>query len=149
MGGFDRILKRIENKENWLPFDQLSMYLQALGKVSLCLHRKFCLKFIPQLKEAVWHNLLHTPIGNLRNFTKKEFIKIKENLAKLLKRVYSIGEKIDMLDLLVLDVAWMCFDSQVMDKKVWGLKEITETLKDAKTAPESALVNLEYVVRNC
>jgi hypothetical protein len=112
------------------------------------LHRDFCQQFVPRLQQAVWYNLLNPPVASLRNYKQKEFSFIKKALSALLKRIYSIGEKSDLIDLLVLDLAWMCFDSQVLDKKIWGLKEITDMLKDAKSAPTYARVNIAYLVYN-
>ena len=50
VGGFDKILKRIENREQWIPFELLSLYMQALSHVVPLLHRDFCYKFIPKLQ---------------------------------------------------------------------------------------------------
>lgn len=39
----------------------------------------------------------------------------------------------------------MCFNSQVLDKRVWGLKEITDVLKDAKNSQGGAIVDINYL----
>lgn len=39
----------------------------------------------------------------------------------------------------------MCFNSSVLDKRVWGLKEITEVLKDAKNSQTNAVVDINYL----
>lgn len=98
MGGFELILNRISNKDNWLPFDNLAFYIQILSYISPFLRKSFCYKWIPLLKEAVWENLLKSPISNIRNFKKKSFQTIKEGLGHLLKRVYSIGQKNDFIE---------------------------------------------------
>jgi hypothetical protein len=71
MGGFETILERINNKENWLHFDNLALYINVLGLIQPFFKKSFCYEWVPKLKQAVWDNLLQSPITNIRNFKKK------------------------------------------------------------------------------
>jgi len=92
-GGFDKILQRISDIENWAPIEIVSLMVTLVGELHSVLHRDFALNYIVRLKEAVWNNLLKSPDGNIRNFTKERIDNILKAFDDLLKRVYSLPEK--------------------------------------------------------
>ena len=41
MGGFDKIIQRISNIENWTPIETLNLLVTVVGNLSAILHRDF------------------------------------------------------------------------------------------------------------
>jgi ubiquitin carboxyl-terminal hydrolase 34 len=95
-----------------------------VGNMSEMLHRKFCYDFVPKLWEGVRANLLGTPDSNLRNFTSQKISESLTGMGMLLKRVYSLKEKTEMIDKLEMQVALKCFNSDFLERKLQGLKAI-------------------------
>jgi len=93
LGGFDKILHRIQNTENWAPIEVVTLLLSVVGQISLLLHKDFANEYIPALKQAVWNNIVKSPESNIRNFTKERLDEIIEACETLFKRVYSINER--------------------------------------------------------
>ena len=52
-GGFQKLLKAMEQQEEPLPLDTVCTYMDIFGKMYALLHRDFALEFIPKVKEAV------------------------------------------------------------------------------------------------
>ena len=88
------------------------------------LHRSFCYEYVPKLWDAVRHNLLHSPDSNLRNFTTQKISDSLNSIGQLLKRVYSLKEKTEMIDKLEMQISLKCFNSDFLERKLQGLKSI-------------------------
>jgi len=97
-GGFDKILERIDNTEKWAPIEVVSVMVTLIGNLHSILHRDFALEYIPKLQAAVWRNLLKSPENNIRNFTKERIDNIIQAFDALLKRVYSLPEKNEVIN---------------------------------------------------
>ena len=95
-GGFDKIYDRISDTKNWAPIDVVTNLITVIGNVHAILHREFCYEYIPKLKEAVWKNILKSPDSNIRNFTKEKLDNIVSAFDGLLKRTFSIPEKLEV-----------------------------------------------------
>lgn len=91
-------------------------------------------------------NLLNSPEWNIRNFSKEAIEVLQMKLPELLKRVYSIAEKDNMINELLLDIAWTCFDSNFLDKKILGIKLIQDIMKQAKFALNFNTINISFLV---
>jgi ubiquitin carboxyl-terminal hydrolase 34 len=53
-------------------------------------------------------------------------------MGMLLKRVYSLKEKTEMIDKLEMKIALKCFNSDFLERKLQGLKSIQELIKRTK-----------------
>lgn len=129
LGGFDKILHRIQNTENWAPIEVVTLLLSVVGQISLLLHKDFANEYIPTLKQAVWNNIVKSPESNIRNFTKERLDEIIEACETLFKRVYSINERREFLETLNFQVCTICFDSHFLERKIQGLKTLLEMIK--------------------
>ena len=92
LGGFQKILDRIQHTENWAPIELVSPLIGVIGNMSPLLHKEFAYEYLPKLKEAIWKNLLQSPESNIRNFTKDRLEDILQGLDVILKRVYTVAE---------------------------------------------------------
>ena len=73
------------------------------------LYRGFALPYIMRLKESVFSNLLESPNGNLRNFTKEKIDMVIRIMQELLKRSYALNEQYEIIEKFSLDVsAFLC-----------------------------------------
>jgi len=132
MGGFERMLQRIADTDNWAPIEITSLIVTILGNIHAVLHRDFCYDYVPRLKEAVWRNLLKSPDSNIRNFTKERIDNIIQAFDGLLKRVYSLPEKYEMIENLSLEICSICFESNFLERKLQGLKSLLEIIKNLR-----------------
>ena len=82
------------------------------------LHRVFAIQYVPKITSALWNNLLHSPDSNIRNFTKERLDNIYDSIGEILKRVYSISHKRELLDNLKFDIALICFNSEFLERKL-------------------------------
>ena len=96
LGFYEKILKRINDPNNWCPFDLLSAFVTLLGNVHALFFKNFALEYFPKLKEAVFTNLLKGPESNVRNFIKEKTESLLMSLDLLLKRGFSLGEKYEV-----------------------------------------------------
>lgn len=47
LGGFDKIIKRIKDTENWCPFEIMVNYVAGIGSAHVQIFRHFALQYIP------------------------------------------------------------------------------------------------------
>jgi len=128
-GAFEKILERISDPNNWAPIEIVSSICTAIGNIYGILHRDFAVEYIPKFKEAVWRNILKSPDSNIRNFNKDRLDAIVQAFDPLLKRVYSLPEKYQMLEEFQLEVCSICFESNFLERKLQGLKTLLEIIK--------------------
>lgn len=146
MGVFDKILERISDKNKWCPIDMTSIYVSMLGNCHATFHRDFALEYIPKLKKAVWENVLLSPDSNTRNFSKEKIEGIYNAFDLLLKRIYSIPEKQEMIETFNLEVSLMCFETDFLERKLQGIKSILDIIRQIKYGNTKFLTNA-YLVR--
>ncbi|CAD8116913.1 unnamed protein product [Paramecium sonneborni] len=128
-GLFSYILDQIQNK---CTIDFLHSYVVVIYNFQELLHRQFVQTYIPQLFDAVQNNILSSPDNNLRNFSSQKIIDILQALSNLLKRVHPLQKRQEMIDRLDLDIAYKCFTSDFLERKIQGLKAIQELIKKTK-----------------
>jgi len=132
LGGFQKILDRLNDTENWAPIEVVSHICAILGNIHCILHRDFALEYIPKFKDAVWRNILKSPDSNLRNFTKERIDTIIQAFDPLLKRIVSLPEKYEALERFNLEISLLCFDSNFLERKLQGLKSLLEIIKNTR-----------------
>ena len=147
MGVFDKILERISDKTKWCPIDLTSNYVSMLGNCHAVFHREFALEYIPKLKKAVWENVLKSPDSNTRNFTKEKIEGIYNAFDHLLKRVYSIPEKQEMIETFNLEIALMCFETDFLERKLQGIKALLDIIKQIKYGNAKFLTSTYLVTK--
>lgn len=147
MGAFDKILARLSDKVRWCPIDITSLISATLGNCHANFQRDFALDYIPKLKAAVWENVLKSPDSNIRNFSKEKIENITSAFDHLIKRVWSIPEKHEMIETFNLEVSLMCFETDFLERKLQGLKAILEVIKQIKYGNAKFLTNA-YLVQN-
>ena len=148
MGLFDKILERISDKTKWAPIDIVSIYSGLVGNCHSVFHREFALEYIPKLKKAAWESVLKSPDSNIRNFSKEKIESITNAFDLLLKRVYSIPEKQEMIETFNLEISLMCFETDFLERKLQGIKSILDIIKQIKYGNTKFLTNA-YLVKLC
>ncbi|CAD8084108.1 unnamed protein product [Paramecium sonneborni] len=128
-GLFQYILDQIINK---CTIDFLHSYMVVLNNFQEMLNRQFVLTYVPKLFDAVQNNILLSADNNLRNFSSQKIIEILQALSNLLKRVFALQKRQEMIDRLDLDIAYKCFTSDFLERKIQGLKAIQELIKKTK-----------------
>lgn len=145
LGVFDRILERISDRNKWCPIDVTSAYVGIVGNCSAVLHRDFAQDYIPKLWKAVWENILKSPDSNIRNFSKEKIEGLCKEFDSLLKRVYSVPEKQEMVETFNLEVSLMCFETDFLERKLQGIKAILDIIRQIKYGNTKFLTNAYLV----
>ncbi len=91
--GFDRMLKRMKDRENWLGIEMVQRYLKFMGNLHAVFYKEFALEFLPKFISATLANIMKSPEWNLKKFTKQLIANISDQLELLAKRCMSLGEK--------------------------------------------------------
>lgn len=113
MGLFDKILARIIDTKNWCPIDFLSNLLLALGNLHGLFYRKFALDYLQKILEGSMKNILESPESNFRNFSKDKIEGVISGLEKIIKRLYPLKERYDVLFFLHLNSKTKFFFSRL------------------------------------
>ncbi|CAD8206139.1 unnamed protein product [Paramecium octaurelia] len=128
-GLFQYILEQIQAK---CTIDFLHLYMQVLNNIYEMLHKQFVSNYVPALQVAVQNNILQSTDNNLRNFSAQKITDILQSLSNLMKRVYPIQRRSEIIDRFDLDIAFKCFTSDFLERKIQGLKAIQELIKRTK-----------------
>ncbi|CAD8119650.1 unnamed protein product [Paramecium sonneborni] len=128
-GLFQFILQSIQSK---CTIDFLHVYMQILNNIHEMLHKQFVINYIPNLYIAVQNNILQSADNNLRNFTTQKITDVLYALNNLMKRIYPIQKRSEIIDRLDFDIAFKCFNSDFLERKIQGLKAIQELIKRTK-----------------
>lgn len=131
-GGFDRILDRFRDRSRFCNIDILMLHLEILNNINPMFYREFAIDFIGQLKDAVIRNVLESPNNNLRNLAKEKIDFVVKMLQELLKRAFPISMQLEIVEKFSLDISFLCFNSDFLERKLQGLKAIMEIMKDVK-----------------
>lgn len=131
--GFDYILEILADKTKWCPVQYVSAYMSILGCCAAYMYEPFVKKYAPKIITLVMANVLNSPEANIRNFNKDKLAAIHTGLESLCKRLYSVKEVQSKMESFGLDVAILCINSDFLEIKLQGIKNISELCKKART----------------
>jgi hypothetical protein len=139
LGGFDKILEIMTNKDKPIDLELLAKYMECLGRVYPMYHRDFIAKYAKDIKEAVQNAILNAPEASIRNIRKEKIEMIVGRLNDLLKRVSNYEERQKTIDYLNLDITLMCLKSNFLERRIHGIKSLAELLKNIKFASSNKI----------
>ena len=145
LGGYDRLLEKMTDKDNPVEFDLLAHYMDCLGKVYPMYHRDFINQFAVDVQNAVQSSILNAPEASIRNVRKEKIESIVSRLEDILKRKYSYEEKEKQIALLTMDITLMCLKSNFLERRIHGIKSLADTLKSLKYANRSSKLSPEFM----
>ena len=131
-GFFDKILKRINDRNRHCSIETLVSLIDIINCLNPLLYREFAVDFVPKLKDAVIANILDSPNNNIRNFSKEKIDSAIRYLQELVKRAYSLKDQYEIMETFSLNVAYLCFSSEFLERKLQGLKAVMEIMKEVK-----------------
>ena len=131
-GGFDQILEKICDKKNPINLDLLAYYMECLGRIYPMYHKDFIAQFAPAIKEGVLNAIFNAPEDSIRNIRKEKIEQIVTRLGDVLKRIMTFEEREKTLERLNLNIALMCLKSNFLERRIHGIKSLTESLKALK-----------------
>lgn len=131
-GLFDFALNAIYNEENPLTFDCFCGLMDFLGRIYPFYHKKFAKKYVQMVINAASNYLLTASEGQVRNFSKDKVDLLCSHFENLYKRILTIEQKNERMDLFSLSFAYKCFQSQYLERRIQGLKVIVELTKGCK-----------------
>ena len=145
LGGYDKMLERMNDKENPIEFELLAHYMESIGKVYPMYHREFVSKFCVDVKNAVQNSILNAPEASIRNVRKERIESIVSRLNDILKRAYTYDEREQEIEHLNLDIVLMCLKSNFLERRIQGIKSLAETLKNLKYSKANR-ISSEYML---
>jgi hypothetical protein len=151
LGGYDKLLAKMTDKENPIDLDLLGHYMECLGRVFPMYHRDFISKFAFDIKDAVQNSILNAPEASIRNVRKEKIEQIVGRLGDMLKRVYNYDERERTLERLNLDITLMCLKSNFLERRIHGIKSLGEFLKGLKYSRGSKMTGddmFEWLEKN-
>lgn len=131
-GFFDWILRKINDKVKFCNIDTVVLILEIVHGFNAMLYRGFAEDYMKLLKDAVVENIIESPNNNIRMFTKEKIDGIIKMLQEIVKRAYSCNEQLEIIEKFSLDMAYMCFNSDFLERKLQGIKSIMEIIKEVK-----------------
>ncbi|CAD8096981.1 unnamed protein product [Paramecium sonneborni] len=137
LGGFEQILKL-------QSVDILANYIQGLGNIHAQLYRSFCQEYITKL-QGLRQTLLQSDDYTLRNMGREKINIILQAFKLLLDRIMSEEQRKEWILNIGLEFVLICFNCKFLDKKIIGLKLLTDLLKQAHNdqSPDQILLWIE------
>ena len=109
------------------------MYIQLLSSISVMFYKPFADQYIKDVNEAVYEFVFkNNTESNIRQLNKEKLDNIYNSLGDMLKRIYPVGIKNNLIEEYQLQLSLLCFKSEILEKQLQGLKQICEILKNAK-----------------
>ncbi|EAS02785.2 ubiquitin carboxy-terminal hydrolase (macronuclear) [Tetrahymena thermophila SB210] len=132
IGGFDNILKRLQNFSNWCPLEITQYYLEGIHNIHIFLFLDFVREYIPQMWKATQYLLMNPSEANLRTYDKEKLESIISSLEVLLSRAFSYSDQVHETEKLSMSLALKCYQTDVLKQRLAGLKLICEIIKYVK-----------------
>ncbi|KAL4448730.1 hypothetical protein ABPG74_012819 [Tetrahymena malaccensis] len=132
IGGFDNILKRLQNISNWCPLEITQYYLEGIHNIHIFLFLDFVREYVPQLWEAAQYLLMNPSEANLRTYDKEKLESVISSLEVLLSRAFSYSDQVHETEKLSMSLALKCYQTDVLKQRLAGLKLICEIIKYVK-----------------
>ena len=122
----------MNNRENPIDFTLLAHYMDCVGKVFPMYHRDFIKNFAANVKTAVENAILNAPEASIRNVRREKIDGIISKLNDLLKRIYTYDQRDTEIEHLNLSIILMCLKSNFLERRIQGIKGLSEALKNIK-----------------
>ncbi|ETO16136.1 Ubiquitin carboxyl-terminal hydrolase family protein, partial [Reticulomyxa filosa] len=123
-GGFDLLLRRLDNHKPNMPVKNMRSILSALSKSVKSLTGRAYRKFILPLHDRVWTTLESMTDIELRDLKKELLSRIVECMEDLLLREKSIAEVAQITETFQLTMALRRLTSQTIERRVNGVQHI-------------------------
>mmetsp|Transcript_8203 Transcript_8203/g.16159 ORF Transcript_8203/g.16159 Transcript_8203/m.16159 type:complete len:2815 (-) Transcript_8203:1874-10318(-) len=126
--------------ETTQAFDIFAAALEFLSKISPLYHKNFAREVVRRTTASFTKFLLDSPENQLRTFNKEKIDKLCSVFEVLLKRKMTIQEKDLFLDTFKLDFALKLMASQLLDKRIQGIKALGEVIRNSRFYPNMRLL---------
>ena len=144
-GIFDIFLDILSKTDPYPPFDLIYSVIYFVGKAYLFFHKKFAKEYIPKFNSATMKILIDSPQSNYRDFNKEKLDIVIFYLEALLKRVYSIEEKNELIETFTLEISLKSFQTPYLERKIQGLRGISDAISRVKYSKELESQNHDLV----
>lgn len=131
-GLFNFAVNAINNVETPLAFECFCGLMDFCGRIYSFYHKQFAKQYVQRLIDAAANYLLSASESQVRNFSKEKVDLLCIHLENLYKRIITIEQKNERMDIFHLNFAHKCFQSQYLDRRIQGLKAIVELTKGCK-----------------
>jgi len=145
-GGYDRIIEKIQDRETWVSMNILYTLLRVLAGPSPMYRKQFIEDYSRRIQDTLVDYFQNAPDDVLRGFSKEHLDLILIASAHLLKRGTKLTQRNECLDNLHLTVAYKCFKSPFLNRRIQGIKAISEVVKQIK-ANSSRTFTSEWMLK--
>lgn len=141
-GVIESALKLLETTQS---YDIFATILEFLSKISPFYHKTFANEVVQRTTAAFSKFLLESQDIQLRTFNKEKIDKLCSAFEGLLKRKMTIQEKDLFLDSFKFDFALKLMASQLLDKRIQGIKALGDVIRNARFYPSMRLLKANFI----
>lgn len=145
LGLFEFFINLLEKTDPWPSFDLICSIVNYVGKAHAFFHKRYARDFIPPFVELVMKKLIDSPQSTYRDFNKEKLDLVLYHLDNLLKRIYSIEEKTEKIESFNLEISLKSFQTPYLERKIQGLRGISDAINRAKYSKEASFQSVELV----
>ena len=145
VGIFDFFLEMLAKTDPWPSFDLIFSIIYFVGKSSAMFHKRYAKDYIPRFNEIVMKCLVDSPQSTYRDFNKEKFDAVLFYLESLLKRVFSIETKNELIEHFSLEISLRSFQTPYLERKIQGLRGISDEISRVKFSKTGDSQNSELV----
>ena len=143
-GGLDTILNVIESAEisekeekrvGGFNLRVLAILLSTFSLPSAVYHNDVIAEYGPKLIEASKKRILSAPDIALREATRETLEAVIAGIDRLQRRLVPRAERERQVAALRRSVALLCLNSSYLERRIYGIRELTQLIKTARAQP--------------
>jgi len=138
-GGLDSILSVIETSEatevpEGFNLCVLAILVSLISLPAIVYHKSVMADYAPKLIEASTKRLLSAPARALRDVRREHIEAIVKAVDNLSRRILARPEREKQSEILKLEVALLCLNSAYMERRIQGIRELNQIIKNNRTS---------------
>lgn len=144
-GIFETFIETLSKTDPYPPFDLIFSIINFVGKVSALFHKRYAKEYIAQFNSIAMQCLINSPQSNYRDFNKEKFDIVLFYLESLLKRVFSVERKNELIEDFSLEISLRSFQTPYLERKIQGLRGISDAISRVKFSKDGDQQSQELV----
>jgi ubiquitin carboxyl-terminal hydrolase 34 len=126
--GLEKILAAL--KSDTLNYDLMCLFIDIIYSLHSFMHITFAKTYLKEIVTTTFSNLQKFANSEVRNFKRDKFETMIKRLREMMARVYVDVELNINYELFSVDFGLACLRSSILDKKLLGIKILTDILTE-------------------
>ena len=128
--GYDLILQCLDKDDDLLDLNTLAILMQIVSIPYLIYHKEFIVEYGPKFVSLCKRRLRDAPEKSLRDVRREKIEAIIKSVDNLQRRLIQKEEREKETEVLRLEVALMCLKSNYMERRIQGIRELNQIIKN-------------------